>query len=79
MIKALLAAAAITACLTAPAFAFEDGPASSQTAPDAIVLPQSPMPADEAALALPEPEIEATAPAASRGCRGKGETVYLTN
>lgn len=79
MIKTLLAAAALTACLVAPALAADNDPYGDQPAPDAMMLPHSPMPADEAALALPEPETEAIAPYANHGCRGKGETVYLTN
>lgn len=42
-------------------------------------LPQSPIPMQEEALSLPEPETEAIAPYAKHGCRERGETVYLTN
>lgn len=77
MIKTLLTATVLTACLVAPALAEDNDPYGEE--PEATTLPHSPMPAEEAALALPEPETEAIAPYANHGCRGKGEVVYLTN
>lgn len=42
-------------------------------------LPHSPMPAQQEALALPEPEMEPVAPYVQYGCRQKDESQWLTN
>jgi hypothetical protein len=83
-----IAAAAMAVFLVQPAAAGDSAPAPVIVGeelvlpePEAMVqtLPHSPLPADEAALALPEPEMDAVAPYAAHGCRSRGETVYLTN
>ena len=79
--RMIILLAALSA-LSAPAFADSVNESSENMifpVPGAteVALPQSPVTETEA-LALPEPEMEAAAPAF--GCRKKyDETVYLTN
>lgn len=81
MKRLTLNALAALACFAAPALADSANESSEITIiplPDMaeVALPQSTI-TDTEALALPEAEMEAAAPA--YGCRKKDEVVYLTN
>jgi hypothetical protein len=56
------------------------GPQAPPSQASEMVLPQSPLPSEDAALAAPG---ESASPASQRGgghgCHHSGETVYLTN
>lgn len=80
----IIAAFSVAAVLSTPVMAFEnDSLAATSSKPGqdkaTAALPQSPVPATEAALVSPS---TGTAPAGSpdrHGCGSKNETVYLTN
>ncbi|MCB1377691.1 MAG: hypothetical protein KDK89_04895 [Alphaproteobacteria bacterium] len=79
MVYRCLAGLVVAAFVASPVLAFENDPYDASGAQTQVMeLPHSPIPSDEAALALPEPETEAIAPYAEHGCR-RGQTVYLTN
>ena len=73
----LFAAVAAAAFIAAPALASDAVTPPAET--EVMMLPQSPVPAEEAALSAPAEAASKVSPMGGGGCRSKGQQVYLTN
>ncbi|MCX7345353.1 MAG: hypothetical protein NTU78_06395 [Alphaproteobacteria bacterium] len=73
----LFAAAAIAALSATPALATDAVPPPAEA--EVMVLPQSPVPAEEAALAAPAEAASQVSPMGGHSCSSKRQQVYLTN